>query len=353
MKDKKIIIAIILCCLIFTFLIVTMGVKIYFDKNNSNENEGVSDQDYKYVIIYNDGLIPGRNYEIYLKNDLSIKLFVQPGCSTKECMDGTYYPEKEIYNVNFSKLAKEKINSFYNELFANSNSKKIELGNDLDDYKKSVIESLILKDENKFLLNQEKYVNLLIYYMNNNEYYIYLKSDNSIFVNRNNLDTKKIESFNVEFNRENQGKVINLFNDLFKNTSLNKYVINENVLSDNDLILIKAIINNDESLINNNDSGKKQLFTIKSFNRVNCQTGILIVYSDNSYEYVGNNIIEETGTFNYKVNLIRDNLENYSPIETQPFIMEYSNGEKYKIYDNNDELKEFMHEINIELDRCI
>ena len=63
---------------------------------NKNNNEK---KDYEYIFYYYDDTIPGNSYEIYFNEDYNFKVVQQPHCSTVECINGSYYPEKKDLRI--------------------------------------------------------------------------------------------------------------------------------------------------------------------------------------------------------------------------------------------------------------
>lgn len=258
MKGKQIII------LLITILILLISLGIIFVLKTLNSSTG-----YKYIILYSDNLIPGNNYEIYINNDYSIKVVKQPGCSTIECMEGTYYPEVETHELNYNETNKELLKNFLEDIFKEEKMNKIDFRErDISEYQENVIMSILVNDENIFSQNIEK-----------------------------------IEQVSVD------------------------------------------------------ETDKELLFKIYSSSRVNCLTGELRVFADNTYEFVTgfteNGEVIETGNFIYDVNQILNNLNSGEPSPFEPFTLITNDGVTYDIYDSNKYLQEFVSEIGVYLDKCV
>ena len=258
MKGKQIIIILVT---ILT-LLISLGI-IFVLKKLSYSN------DYKYIILYNDNLIPGNNYEIYINNDYSIKVAKQPGCSTIECMEGTYYPEVETYELNYNEYNKELLKNFLEDIFKEEKTNKIDFRErNINEYQENVIMSILVNDEKTF-----------------------------------SQIIEKTEQVSVD------------------------------------------------------ETDKELLFKIYSSSRVNCLTGELRVFSNNTYEFVtgftDNGEVIETGNFIYDVNQILNNLNSGESNSIEPFTLITSDGITYDIYDSNKYLQEFVSEIGVYLDKCV
>lgn len=79
------------------------------------------------TVSWFDGMIPGTNYELQIDRPTgNFRLEIQPGCSTVECMNGTYYPEGTVSSGTFGSeelgkllAALEKIDFENSEEFSN------------------------------------------------------------------------------------------------------------------------------------------------------------------------------------------------------------------------------------------
>lgn len=261
MKGKQIII------LLITILILLISLGIIFVLKKLSYST-----DYKYIILYNDNLIPGNNYEIYINNDYSIKVVKQPGCSTIECIEGTYYPEVETYELNYNEYNKELLKNFLEDIFKEEKSNKVDLREkDITEYQENIIISILINNEEMF----------------------------------------------------------------------------KNAINDNEEKIIEEIEIEDKEL----------LFKIKSSSRVNCPTGELKVFNDNTYEFVTgyteDGEIITTGTYTYDINMFLNNLDSGEESILEPFDLTTKDDKYYPIYDTNKYLQEFVSEIDVYLDNCV
>lgn len=351
MNKKKII---IISMIILIVLLIGLGITFFLLNRNSNNK-------YKYIILYNDGNIPGNNYEIYINKDYSIKLIDQPGCSTIECMEGTYYPEAETYELDFSETNKETLKTFLEDLFKEQETNKLNIDDIyLTEYQENVISSITLKNEKWFQVNAENYKYLIQYENEEYGYYIYFK-ENDIKVNKlefnGDYEITNIESYNVEFSSENNILINELKDNIFSINDSMVYYVTKDEISKKELNIIEAIANNDETLINKETESKELLFSIQSTSRVNCLTGELKVYNDNTYSYVTGfteeGEVTSVGNYTYDVNKILSNLDSSESNEHQPFTLITKDNKTYSIYDNNKYLQEFVSEIGVYLDNCV
>jgi len=111
------------------------------------------------------------------------------------------------------------------------------------------------------------------------------------------------------------------------------------------LIIILTIIS---LLLYNIVDKPRLLYTIYSA-RINCPPSELLLYDNGTYKFSKNK-----GKYDYDINLIINNLDNYEENEHGPFVLiDEVNNKKYKVYDNNKEFINFVKSNNIELDTCI
>lgn len=171
---------------------------------------------------------------------------------------------------------------------------------------------------------------------------------------------KTAYTFKVGFSEDNLDKIFNLFNDLFKDGEKTKDLTAANVPKE-DKLIISAMIKNDETKLNSpaqeipKEDTKELLFTLKSI-KIDCQTVLLTVYDDGTYELQEKlpfTSTPTTGKYTYDVTKIVANNDKYEPNDKGYFILTKSSGEEIKIYDSNKDLTDFLKEINVNLDTCI
>ena len=351
MKKKKI--SLIIIVIFVIILLIGVGIFLITKKNNN---------DYKYIIFHNDNGIPGNNYEIYVNNDYSLKIIDKPACSTVECLEGTYNPEAKTYEINYNDTNKESLKVFLEELFKGRESNKLDTSDlFMSDYQMNLINSITLRNEKIFQLNAENYNYLIEYEDEEYGYYIYFKGSSFIKVNKltynEDYEITNIESYEVKFSNESNELIEQLKDDIFSLNNTTRYYVVKDEVSRKELNIIKAIVYNDESLINKSTENRELLFSLTSSSRVNCLTGKLNVYNNNTYEYVtgfteDGEVIED-GKFSYNVNKILSSLESSEPNERQPFTLTTKDSKTYDIYDNNKYLIEFVSEIEVHLDQCV
>ena len=94
-----------------------------------------------------------------------------------------------------------------------------------------------------------------------------------------------------------------------------------------------------------------------SYNGINCPTPTLYLYSDNTYEYYytfgtdNEKLIPKTGTFNYDITKIINNIDKYEENNFGPYSIKEENGKNYTTYNTNTELQELLTSLDITLEK--
>ena len=77
----------------------------------------------KYTIKYDDIGIPGSSYDVYIYDNIDIKVIKHPRCSTYECLHDDYKPKDEEYELKYNDNIKSKIEKEYiPKIFTTSNN---------------------------------------------------------------------------------------------------------------------------------------------------------------------------------------------------------------------------------------
>jgi len=129
------------------------------------------------------------------------------------------------------------------------------------------------------------------------------------------------------------------------------------------LIFLLAIIgfdyknNKDKELIDENKTTQNiNSFEIYSM-RLNCHTIKLEVKNDKTYKviygYKNNEEISKDGKFIYDVSKIVDNNYKYEDSEYGAYSLKTIDGKTYNIFASNQDLINFLKEIDIDLDTCL
>lgn len=196
-----------------------------------------------------------------------------------------------------------------------------------------------------------------------NEYVIEISEDYDIKVSKTSLcsavDCKPTtDSYLVDFSEENR--------QIVKENIRAYFVVGNEIevipadLNEEALLAIKSIIYKDENILNEiaELSNEDNFLYAISSNRLNCHTVTLMLYSDNTYRYYytyGNGDGEPKyiqGEYNYDVNKLIDNLDNYEDDGNGPFIItNYT--DNYVTYGNNKELSELLGMLDLDLDVCL
>lgn len=306
-----------------------------------------------YSIVYFDDMDPGSKSNIKISKN-EVEIITTTSCSALDC-DTKH--QKEVFN--YSNVNIEKLINFIDNNFSTNN---VEVHDDeLTDYQKDVIQGLLL-NEYFFEINVEEYKYKVEYRKNDNEvYYIYLKNDSSILVKKatinNNYEFFGVDTYSLDFSSEKL-KIIGDYikkeadykktNILYKSAFLKKDEVN----------IFNSIVNRNESYLTNIEKEAKLIYTI-SYNGINCQTPLLYLYSDNTYEYYdrisfGTEVEKpKIGVYYYDINKIIKNIDKYEKNSAGPYYIKEAYGKTYVTYDTNIDLQDFLKSLNIELTKCV
>lgn len=346
-KDKKnpiIIIAII----IVSFIGIGIILSTIFNFNTKPLSTNVF-----YNITYYDELIPGSKYEISIQ-DNGVEITKTSFCSAVDCSPKT---EKEMFN--YSKENLEKLKTFINNNFSNN---YIELNaNELTDRQKEVIQGILL-GEYFFETNVEEYKYKIEYSKNDSlTYDIYFKNDNSILVKKlkinSDYDIVSVNTYLLNFSQKNKNILFDYVEKEVKKENDN-IIYKYSTLQKDEINIFNSITENNETYLNNIESEAKLTYTI-SYNGINCPTPTLYLYSDNTYEYYytfgtdNEKLIPKTGTFNYDITKIINNIDKYEENNFGPYSIKEENGKNYTTYNTNTELQELLTSLDITLEKCL
>lgn len=299
--------------------------------------------------IYYDETVPGFKYEIFIYDD-KIKYVETLLCSVDDCVEETRNAEE-----NYSKDNIQSLESFIKE---NNLSKKEVYYSALSDYEKDVI-SAILMGQNYFELAYPKYDYKLIYSDNEeNEYNFYVK-DNDITVKKALLegyDINKIETYNINFSKENMEFLVSYIKDLAQNKEDNTVYRSGSVYKNEEKIF-NSLTFNDESYLQDKVSNVSLVYEI-TYDGMNCLTPILRLYSDNTYEYydtfsLEDNLTFKTGTYDYDLDNLIKNIDNYEEDPLGPYYIKDKSGKTYVTYSTNTELNDLLSTLGLSLTKCL
>ena len=346
-KDKKnpiIIIAIV----IVSFIGIGIILSTIFNFNTKPLSTNVF-----YNITYYNELIPGSKYEISIQ-DNGVEITKTSFCSAVDCSPKT---EKEMFN--YSKENLEKLKTFINNNFSNN---YIELNdNELTDRQKEVIQGILL-GEYFFETNVEEYKYKIEYSKNDSlTYDIYFKNDNSILVKKlkinSDYDIVSVNTYSLNFSQKNKNILFDYVEKEVKKENDN-IIYKYSTLQKDEINIFNSITENNEAYLNNIESEAKLTYTI-SYNGINCPTPTLYLYSDNTYEYYytfgtdNEKLIPKTGTFNYDITKIINNIDKYEENSIGPYSIKEENGKNYTTYNTNTELQELLTSLDITLEKCL
>lgn len=307
-----------------------------------------------YNITYYDELIPGSKYEISVQ-DNGVEITKTSFCSAVNCS-----PKTEKEKFNYSKENVEKLKAFINNNF--SNNYYIELNDsELTDKQKEVIQGLLL-GEYFFETNVEEYKYKIEYSKKDTlTYDVYFKNDNSILVKKlkinSDYDIVNVDTYSLNFSQKNKD-ILSDYIEKEATKSNSSVIYKYSTLQKDEINIFNSIVENDESYLNNIETEAKLSYTI-SYSGINCPTPTLYLYSDNTYEYYyafttdDEKIIPKTGTYNYDITKIINNIEKYEENSFGPYSIKEENGKNYVTYNTNTELKELLSSLDITLEKCL
>lgn len=96
-----------------------------------------------------------------------------------------------------------------------------------------------------------------------------------------------------------------------------------------------------------------------TYNGINCPTPYVVFYSDGTYKYYEHYGIDEkspepsTGKYEYDMNKLIKNINNYEEDERGPYTIKISTQQEYITYSTNKELRELLDKNNIVLEKCM
>ena len=318
--------------------LAVIGLTVLITYNYVNKN--IKKTDREYVLKVSDQ----ENYKLNIyKNKIKVTSTIQVICIKAPCD-----PRQNIYTLNFSEENINKVKNFIYELFEEKNNNVININfDDFNDNDLNILKAIMQNNESYLEKDDKKYTLII----DERDKYILNIFDDKIHVHsivhlKCGMDCDPAEEeYVLNFSEENINKVKNFIFELYEEKDSNEININFDDFNDNDLNILKAIMQNNESYLA--PTQKSIYFTLQS-QRVNCLTSKLYVYNDNTYEFENT-----SGKFNYNVNAIIGNASKYEDDNKGPYVLTISDGTEIKLYSNNIELNEFISEINVPLDSCM
>ena len=339
---------------IFTLLTISSLILTIYNLL-TNKSEVYTDNNATYKIKYIDNNIYNTIYDITINNN-KVKIFEKNDCSKVRCDEET----KETVN-NYSKENMTKLTKFLTSNFSFNEDNSLELKKEsLSKYQERVIEGVTIS-QYFFETAFEEYQYKIDYSENDNiSYDIYLKNDKSILVKKcyinSDFDITKIDTYNLNFSKSSIDKIYEYTKkELEKSNRDENIVYKYSTLRKDEKNIINSIVNKDENLMKNNNN-LELIYTI-SYNGINCDTPILHLYNDNTYEYYytftsdDKKLTPKTGTYNVDIDkIITNNIKSDYDYYT---IRDENNNKNYNISENNVELHNFLKSINVKLSTCL
>lgn len=345
--NKKIFLSVI-----SVLLIVGIGIFWLLIRPSNEEKDNIN-----YTLTYFDDGIPGSKSEINIYDD-KVEIIKTGFCSAVECLEGEKEPKPQKEEFNYSEENMAKLVKFISANFANNTEIH---DKDLSEHQKEVITGLLIS-ENFFEVNVEDYKYKMEYSQTDSlTYDVYFKEDGSILVKKLNInddyDIVKIATYSLNFSQDN----LNILNEYIvseikkENSNI---IYKSSTLKKDEINIIKSITQNNASYLENIDNEAKLLYTI-SYNGLNCMSPVLYLYSDNTYEYYytfgssNEKLIPKTGTYDYDVNSIINNIDKYEENLFGPYYIKDAKGNNYTTYNSNIELQELLSSIGVTLEKCL
>lgn len=306
------------------------------------------------IITYYDETVPGAKYNIIIQDNNKIKIITTHFCMIE---GSSCNPRIEVETFNYSQDNLKKLKEFIKNNFSNNHVEVYK--SELTDKQKEVIEG-ILFGEYFFETSVEEYKYKIEYQKNKSlSYDIYLKDDNSILVKKLNIndeyDIVSSDTYPLNFSEKNKAILKDYIEKQVKEEKRNVIYKYPSLLK-NEINIFNSITENDESYLDNIEYEAKLSYTI-SFVGIDCQTPTLYLYNDNTYEYYDtyneDNLIPKTGTYDYDIKTIINNIDKYKEDNYGQYIIKDENQKSYTTYKTNIELQNFLKKLNINLDKCI
>lgn len=104
---------------------------------------------------------------------------------------------------------------------------------------------------------------------------------------------------------------------------------------------------------------KQKLSYEITYNGINCPTPYVVFYENGTYKYYEHYGIGEkspkpsTGKYEYDMDKLIKNVNNYEEDRGGPYTIKVSNGDEYTTYSSNKELRELLDTNNIVLEKCM
>ncbi len=336
-KNKNIIISVII---VVTLIII--GVLFVYTAKESNS-------EYIYHIDYFDDFIPGKNYDIYVYKDYSIKVVSQAGCSTLECLEGTYTPPVEEETIYLTEENKKFVESFMKE-FMGENTKKETSASELNDYEETTIMAIATNNKEAFsyladIHNNRNYTHMMSYY-GMHDYRIY-NYDGLIKVVEHDIlcdeeVCEELNSYVIDFTYDSQKQINNFIKKIFQNQSTTNIDLNELTLTRSEEDLITALITNDETYMTYS--------IIMQDVSCNCMPNSVYFYEDGTYIIRGINYeIVDRGNYETDVNTFVNSLTDKMSDDEHwlNYKVYLKDGKEYYVMHSNEHVKAFLKDLQI------
>ncbi len=156
--------------------------------------------------------------------------------------------------------------------------------------------------------------------------------------------------FSISFSEEGKKEALRLIDSLFQGEE-KEITITKDQLSETDQKVWNSILTNEEW----SSSAKKLYFSIQSA-RIDCDTVILKLYEDQTYEYIygskNGTLVSKTGTYSLPISFLEDS-RNEIPDSIGPYRITFPSGEEKFLYDNTSSIHPFFTNLGINPDTCL
>lgn len=329
------------------FLLLVIGIFTYIKITNENEDNKPSNEEKQEELLY-----PEEYSFIYYNDDEpSIKAEIKTNksevnfnytysCDEKDCEPTTGEKTVKFSNNNMNKLKSYlKNSSFYKE------GTEIHSKN-LSEKDRKVMNSISI-NEYYFEVEVEDYKYKHEYYYSlDTTLDLYLKEDDSVLVkklNFKNNEIYKIDTYKLNF------KDLTIIKEFIKNNSdiVYKHADQEK--------MVQSIINNDEKYLEGINKDATIKYIIR-YNGVNCPTPVLMIFSDNNFDYYSsfstdnrkNTPMSGINTFDIESFISRSS----NKANDKAYIIS-ANDKQYYMKENDQEFNNFLSSINVKLNVCL
>ena len=197
--------------------------------------------DKKYTIEYIETLDPGIKHNIVLNKDGEIEVISYINNTIDE--ESSPITKKINYSNSNTKDLKKFILSYFDQKIDEVTINASSIHATKEQY---LLESIVYECEGCYELETNDYQYRIHYVIDNDRYYIYLLDDNKIKVSYTEYNERynisKMESYEVDFNKEINDEMVKVFKELFKDKKeKEQYVHSQQITEEQNIIILSVI----------------------------------------------------------------------------------------------------------------